>query len=71
MSTNESGQSDRNLLWLWLIILLGLAIRLTGLEWGQGYSYFGSGDSLEAYSFAVDYALGEPRALYITQYSKE
>jgi hypothetical protein len=67
MSMNESGQSDRTPLWLWLIILLGFAIRLTGLEWGHGYSYFGSGDSMEAYSFAVDYARGEPRALYIDQ----
>src|SRR5262249_24498401 len=40
---------------------------LSGLEWGQGYSYFSSGDSLAAYEFAVDYARGEPRALYIDQ----
>ena len=50
-----------------LILLLGLGIRLAGLYWGQGYSWFGQGDALVAYSVAVDYGLGEPRAQYLGQ----
>jgi hypothetical protein len=50
-----------------LILVLGFCIRLAGLGWGQGYSYFSAVDSLEAYRFGVDYAVGEPRAQYIDQ----
>ena len=55
------------MVWLSLIILLGLGLRLTGLLWGQAYCYFGQADGVEAYSVAVDYGLGTPRALYIGQ----
>jgi hypothetical protein len=57
----------REPLWIALIVLLGLALRLTALWWGQSYFYFGQGDSLEAYSVAVDYARDEPRAQYLGQ----
>ncbi|HEY2081882.1 MAG TPA: glycosyltransferase family 39 protein [Verrucomicrobiae bacterium] len=40
---------------------------MTGLAWGHGYSHFAAVDSFEAYSFTVDYGLGEPRAQYIGQ----
>ncbi len=63
----ETRKDHGTALRLVLIILLGFGIRLTGLEWGQGYSIFGSSDSLEAYSVSVNYALGEPRAAYIGQ----
>jgi hypothetical protein len=53
--------------WLLLIILLGLGLRLVGLEWGQGYSYFGQGDAIADYSVAVDYARGEAKAEYLGQ----
>jgi hypothetical protein len=53
--------------WLPPILLLGLGLRLTGLWWGQGYFYFGQGDGVQAYSVAVDYAKGEPRAQYLGQ----
>ncbi len=57
----------RSVLYLCLILLLGFALRFTGLCWGQGYFYFGQGDGIEAYSVAVDYAQGQPRAQYIAQ----
>jgi hypothetical protein len=50
-----------------LILLLALLLRLAGLWWGQGYFYFGQGDGVVAYTVAVDYAKGEPRAQYIGQ----
>jgi hypothetical protein len=53
--------------WLPLLLLAGLAIRATGVFWGQAYSYFGQGDAIAAYSVAVDYGRGEPRAQYIGQ----
>jgi hypothetical protein len=53
--------------WIFPILLLGLALRLVGLQWGQGYYYFGQGDGMEAYSVAVDYGQGEPRAMYLAQ----
>jgi hypothetical protein len=59
--------SWRTGLWLFLIILLGFGIRFTGVTWGQAYSNFSTTDSLAAYSFTVDYALGDPRAQYIGQ----
>jgi hypothetical protein len=52
---------------VFVILLLGLGLRLTGLWWGQGYFYFGQGDAIEAYSVAVDYAQGDARAKYIAQ----
>lgn len=52
---------------LLIIILLGLALRLCGLLWGQAYSYFGQGDGIDAYSVAVDFGRGESRAQYIGQ----
>lgn len=48
-------------------MLLGLGLRLAGLFWGEGYSYFCQGDGLEAYSVAVDYLQGEARAQYLGQ----
>ncbi len=54
-------------LWLVLIILLGLGLRLSGLYWGQGYCAIGPSDAMEAYSVAVDYARGEPKAEYLGQ----
>jgi hypothetical protein len=53
--------------WVGLILLLGLGLRLSGLVWGQGYFYFGQGDGVEAYSVAVDYGQGSPRAMYLGQ----
>jgi hypothetical protein len=53
--------------WLAAILLLGLGLRLVGLYWGQGYSYFCQGDGIEAYSVAVDYSQGDARAQYIGQ----
>ena len=53
--------------WIALIMLLGLCIRLAGLWWGQGYCLIGPSDALEAYSVAVDYASGEPKAEYLGQ----
>jgi hypothetical protein len=50
-----------------LILVLGFCLRLTGLTWGQGYSYFSAVDSMEAYRFGVNFAVGEPRAQYIDQ----
>jgi hypothetical protein len=55
------------LVWLCLIILLGFGIRLSGLKWGQAYSYFGQGDAVEAYQVAVNYGHGEEKALYLGQ----
>jgi hypothetical protein len=52
---------------LFLIVLLGFGLRLAGLLWGQGYSYFGQGAAIEAYSVAVDYARGEAKAGYLGQ----
>lgn len=49
------------------IILVGFGIRLTGLKWGQAYSYFGQGDAVEAYQVALNYGHGEPRAQYLGQ----
>jgi hypothetical protein len=61
-----SWQEHRGAL-LGLIMLVGLALRVTGLHWGQAYSYFGQGDGIAAYSMAVDYGSGEARAQYIGQ----
>ena len=58
---------NRRTLLLLSIILLGLGIRVTGLKWGQGYSSFSSRDSLEAYTFVVDYARGDAKAQYLGQ----
>src|SRR5215831_10947110 len=59
---------DRRRGWvLLLIILLGFAIRLTGLLWGDGYCYFSQGDGIEAYSVAVNYGHREARAQYLGQ----
>ena len=58
---------SRAVLWLALIILLGLGLRLAGLIWGQAYCHFGQGDGIEAYSFAVDFERGIPRAVYLGQ----
>src|SRR6267378_3516361 len=54
-------------LWLSLLILLGFILRLTSLYWGHAYVYFGQGDAVAAYSVAVDYGRGEPRAEYVGQ----
>jgi hypothetical protein len=64
---NQTSKVNGAAPWLILIILLGFCLRLTGLAWGQGYSHFAAVDSFEAYSFTVDYAVGEPRAQYIGQ----
>ena len=57
----------RAAVWLCLLILLGFGLRLTALVWGQAYCHFAQGDGIEAYSVAVDYGLGAPRALYLGQ----
>jgi hypothetical protein len=62
-----STRPDRSILYLCLLLLFGFGLRFTGLWWGQGYLYFGQGDGIEAYSVAVDYAQGQPRAQYIAQ----
>ena len=62
-----STRPDRSILYLCLLLLFGFSLRFTGLWWGQGYLYFGQGDGIEAYSVAVDYAQGQPRAQYIAQ----
>jgi hypothetical protein len=54
-------------LWLSLILLLGFGLRVAGLTWGQAFCYGSQGDCLDAYRVAVNYAHGEPRALYIGQ----
>jgi hypothetical protein len=59
--------NPRTVAWLALVLLAALALRLSGLYLGQGYSYFQQGDGIEAYEKAVDYGRGEPRALYIGQ----
>lgn len=50
-----------------LIVLLGLLLRLAGLWWGQGYSYFEIGDQIDAYRVARNFLNGEPTAQYIGQ----
>lgn len=62
----EAFSYQRSLLLL-VIVLLGLGIRLTGFKWGQGYSSFSSRDSLEAYMYVVDYALGDGQAQHLGQ----
>ena len=64
---DENPRSSRAGLQVFLIVLLGLGLRLSGFFWGQSYSYFGQGDGLEAYSVAVSYAQGEPRWQYLAQ----
>jgi len=52
---------------LFLIVVLGLSLRLAGWIWGQAYIHFGQGDGIEAYSVATECGLGEPRAVYLGQ----
>src|SRR5207253_8444323 len=54
-------------LFLALILVIGFGLRLSALKWGQAYSYFGQGDSVEAFQVAVNYGHGEPRAQYLGQ----
>jgi hypothetical protein len=54
-------------LWILSILLLGFALRWLQLEYGQGYYFNMQGDGIAAYSVAVDYANGEPKAQYIGQ----
>jgi hypothetical protein len=64
----ENGKQPKyTALGLALILLLGFGIRTTGLAWGQAFCYGSQGDCLGAYTVAVDYALGQPRAQYIGQ----
>ncbi len=49
------------------IILLGLAIRLMGWQWGQSYGHFMYGDELLAVERAVEYAQGDEAAQYLGQ----
>lgn len=49
------------------ILLLGFALRWLHLECGQGYYFNMQGDGIVAYSVAVDYINGDPRAQYIGQ----
>jgi 4-amino-4-deoxy-L-arabinose transferase-like glycosyltransferase len=52
---------------LLLIIIGGFFLRLTGLYWGQAFHHASSGDEMDAYRVALEYASGEPRAQYIGQ----
>ena len=65
VQTNNRGKGVSAL--IALIILLGFGIRVTGLWWAQGYCSIGPSDALEAYSVAVDYGRGEPKAQYLGQ----
>ncbi len=49
------------------IILLGLALRLAGLYWGQSYGHFMYGDSLLAVERAVEFEQGVEAAQYLGQ----
>ena len=49
------------------ILLLGFCLRCIHLECGQGYYFNMQGDSIAAYSVAVDYANGDPKSQYIGQ----
>lgn len=52
---------------LLLIVALGFLLRLAGLWWGQGYSYFEIGDQIDAYRVARNFLNGEATAQYIGQ----
>jgi len=54
-------------LWITSILLLGFCLRWIHLECGQGYYFNMQGDSIAAYSVAVDYANGDPKSQYIGQ----
>jgi hypothetical protein len=49
------------------ILLLGFGLRWIHLDCGQGYYFNMQGDGIAAYSVAVDYSNGEPKAQYIGQ----
>lgn len=53
--------------WIVSILLLGFCLRWIHLDYGQGYYFNMQGDGIAAYSVAVDYANGEPKAQYIGQ----
>ncbi len=53
--------------WLVAIVALGLGVRLADWGWGQAYAYFCQGDGVAAYSVAVDFGQGDPRAWYLGQ----
>lgn len=52
---------------LLLIIVGGFFLRLTGLYWGQAFHHSSSGDEMDAYRVAMEFASGEPHAQYIGQ----
>lgn len=54
-------------LWITLIVLLGLALRLSAYFHGQAFAYFAFGDEILAYERALEYATGEENALYLSQ----
>jgi hypothetical protein len=53
--------------WILPILLLGFGLRWMQLDWGQGYCFNMQADGITAWSVAVDYANGEPKAQYIGQ----
>jgi len=53
--------------WIVSILLLGFCLRWIHFECGQGYYFNMQGDGIAAYSVAVDYSNGDPRAQYIGQ----
>lgn len=54
-------------LWIFLIVLLGLALRLSAYFQGGAFAYFAFGDEILAYDRAVDYAQGIDEARYLSQ----
>ena len=52
---------------LLLIIVSGFFLRLAGLYWGQAFHHASSGDEMDAYRVALEFASGQERAQYIGQ----
>src|ERR1700693_4654077 len=52
---------------LLLIMIGGFLLRLAGLSWGQAYHRASSGDEMDAYRVALEFASGQERAQYIGQ----
>ncbi len=60
--------SKKNLLIvLLLIVAAGTVLRLLGLVWGHGYYQTGISDDMEAFSSALSYLEGDPKAQYLGQ----
>ena len=55
----ETGENCSSLL---LIIIGGFLLRLAGLVWGEAYHHASSGDEMDAYRVALEFASGQDRA---------